>query len=191
MYDLIRVALRQRPKAIIVGEVRGREAYTMFQAMTTGHLSYSTVHASDMHTLIQRLESPPINLPRSLLTSLDLVVFLNSFTVDGKPVRRITNVTEIIKLDPETSRLVTVSPFYWVSEIDDRFENNGGSKILNKIKLENMWSDKKLQQEIKNRKKIINWMIKNKIRSYKEVGKIISEYHNDPKSVLEKIEDSK
>jgi len=191
MYDLIRVALRQRPKAIIVGEVRGREAYTMFQAMTTGHLSYSTVHASDMHTLIQRLESPPIKLPRSLLTSLDLVVFLNSFTVDGKPVRRITNVTEIIKLDPETSRLVTVSPFYWVSETDDRFENNGGSKILNKIKLENMWSDKKLQQEIKNRKKIINWMIKNKIRSYKEVGKIISEYHNDPKSVLEKIEDSK
>ena len=105
MFDLIRVALRQRPRAIIVGEVRGREAYSLFQAMTTGHLSYSTVHASDMHSLIQRLESPPIELPRALLTSLDLVVFLNSLTVKGKPVRRITNVTEIIKLDPETNRL--------------------------------------------------------------------------------------
>ena len=124
MFDLIRVALRQRPRVIIVGEVRGKEAYTLFQAMTTGHLSYSTVHASDMHGLIQRLESPPISLPRALLTSLDLIVFLNSVTVGGIPVRRTTNVTEIIKLDPETNRLVTLTPFQWVSEIEDRFENN-------------------------------------------------------------------
>jgi len=109
MFDLIRVALRQRPKVIIVGEVRGKEAYTLFQAMTTGHLSYSTIHASDMHTLIQRLENKPIDLPRALLTSLDLIVFLNSLTVRGDHVRRITNVTEIIKLDPETNRLVTIN----------------------------------------------------------------------------------
>ncbi|KYK21514.1 hypothetical protein AYK25_03455, partial [Thermoplasmatales archaeon SM1-50] len=94
MFDLIRVALRQRPRVIIVGEVRGKEAYSLFQAMTTGHLSYSTVHASDMHSLIQRLEIPPISLPRALLTSLDMIVFLNSVTVKGAPVRRITNVTE-------------------------------------------------------------------------------------------------
>ena len=191
MFDLIRVALRQRPRAIIVGEVRGKEAYTLFQAMTTGHLSYSTVHASDMHSLIQRLESPPINLPRSLLTSLDLVVFLNNLTIDGKPARRVTNVTEIIKLDPETNRLVTVSPFYWISEVEDRFRNTGGSKILNRIKLQNMWSDEKLEQELQNRIRILEWMRKNKIRSYTEVGKIISEYHNNPEELLKKIEDSK
>lgn len=191
MFDLIRVALRQRPRAIIVGEVRGKEAYTLFQAMTTGHLSYSTVHASDMHSLIQRLESPPINLPRSLLTALDLVVFLNNLTIDRKPVRRVTNVTEIIKLDPETNRLVTVSPFYWISEVDDRFKNTGGSKILNRIKLQNMWTDEKLEQEIQNRIKILEWMRKNKIRSYKEVGEIISEYHNNPANLLKKIEDSR
>ena len=191
MFDLIRVALRQRPRAIIVGEVRGKEAYTLFQAMTTGHLSYSTVHASDMRSLIQRLESPPISLPRSLLTSLDMVVFLNSLTIDGRPARRITNVTEIIKLDPETNRLVTVTPYYWVSEIDDSFKDTGGSKILNKIKLENTWDDKRLEKELKNRKKVIQWMIKNKHRSYVHVGAIISEYYNSPKSLLKKIEDSK
>ena len=191
MFDLIRVALRQRPKAIIVGEVRGKEAYTLFQAMTTGHLSYSTVHASDMHSLIQRLESPPINLPRSLLTSLDMVVFLNNLTVNGNPVRRITNITEIIKLDPDTNRLVTVSPFYWVSEVEDRFENTGGSKILNKIKLENMWTDEKLEEDLEKRKKVLKWMMENKLRSYVQVGNIISEYYNDPKNLLKKIEDSK
>ncbi len=184
MFDLIRVALRQRPRAIIVGEVRGKEAYTLFQAMTTGHLSYSTVHASNLHALIQRLENPPISLPRTLLTSLDLIVFLNTVTIKGSPVRRITNVTEIIKLDPETNRLVTMTPFRWVSELEDKFETNGGSSIITRIKKQNGWSDDKLRQELNNRITILNWMKKKNLRSYEEVGKIVSEYRKDSEAVL-------
>jgi flagellar protein FlaI len=191
MFDLIKVALRQRPRVIIVGEVRGREAYTLFQAMTTGHLSYSTVHASDMHTLIQRLENKPIDLPRALLTSLDLIVFLNSVTIDGIPVRRITNVTEVIKLDPGSNRLVTLTPFSWVSEIDDRFENLGGSKILQKIKMQYGWDDLRLHQELENRKSILKWMMKNKLRTYEDVGRIVSEYVKNPKAVLDKVKEDK
>lgn len=187
MFDLIRVALRQRPRVIIVGEVRGKEAYTLFQAMTTGHLSYSTIHASDLHTLIQRLENKPIELPRALLTSLDLIVFLNSVTVNGLPVRRITNVTEVIKLDPATNRLVTLTPFSWISEIKDEFENTGGSRLINKIKLQNGWSDARIQQELENRKKILRWMMKNDLRSYEAVGKIVTEYIKDPNAVLKKV----
>ena len=191
MFDLIKVALRQRPKVIIVGEVRGKEAYTLFQAMTTGHLSYSTIHASDMHTLIQRLENKPIELPRALLTSLDLIIFLNSVTVDGAPCRRITNVTEVIKLDPESNRLVTLTPFHWMSEIDDRFEKTGGSRILNKIKMQYGWDDKRLKEEIENRKKILIWMMNNNHRSYHDVGKIVSEYVKNPKNVLKMVKDDK
>jgi flagellar protein FlaI len=189
MFDLIKVALRQRPKVIIVGEVRGKEAYTLFQAMTTGHLSYSTIHASDMHALIQRLESPPIELPRALLTSLDLIVFLNSVTVKSVPVRRVTNVTEVIKLDPETNRLVTMTPFYWVSEIEDRFENTGGSQIIYHIKLQNGWDDDRLNQELQNRKIILEWMIRKKLRSYEDVGRVVADYSKDPNGVLQKIKE--
>jgi len=189
MFDLIKVALRQRPRVIIVGEVRGREAYTLFQAMTTGHLSYSTVHANDMHTLIQRLENKPIDLPRALLTSLDLVVFLNSKTIEGVPVRRITNVTEIIKLDPGTNRLVTITPFNWVSEIDDRFENNGGSRILQHVKMQFGWNEKQLKKEIENRKKVLNWMMKNNLRSYEDVGKIVAQYVKDPQVINKLVEE--
>jgi flagellar protein FlaI len=189
MFDLIKVALRQRPKVIIVGEVRGKEAYTLFQAMTTGHLSYSTIHASDMHALIQRLESPPIELPRALLTSLDLIVFLNSVTVRSAPVRRVTNVTEVIKLDPETNRLVTMTPFYWVSEIEDRFENTGGSQIIYHIKLQNGWDDDRLNQELQNRKIILEWMIRKKLRSYEDVGRVVADYSKDPNGVLQKIKE--
>lgn len=191
MFDLIRVALRQRPRAIIVGEVRGKEAYTLFQAMTTGHLSYSTVHASNLHALIQRLENPPISLPRTLLTSLDLVVFLNSVTVDATPVRRVTNVTEIIKLDPESNRLVTMTPYRWVSEVDDRFETNGGSSILNRIKIQNGWTDQILKQEINNRIEILEYMKRKNLRSYEEVGRIVSEYRKDPETVLKRVREDK
>jgi len=189
MFDLIKVALRQRPRVIIVGEVRGQEAYTLFQAMTTGHLSYSTVHANDMHTLIQRLENKPINLPRALLTSLDMIVFLNSVTVDGAPVRRITNVTEIIKLDPGTNRLVTITPFNWLSEIDDRFENNGGSRILYKIQMQFGWTDKRLKQELENRKNVLVWMMEKNYRSYKDVGRIVADYSKNPQAVLKKVKE--
>ena len=187
MFDLVRVALRQRPQAIIVGEVRGREAYTLFQAMTTGHLSYSTVHASNLHALIQRLENPPISLPRVLLTSLDLVVFLNSATIKGIPARRVTNVTEIIKLDPETNRLVTMTPYRWVSEIDDRYETNGGSNILSRTKMKNGWSDDEIQQELNNRVVILEWMERKNLRSYKDVGQVVSEYRKNPESILRKV----
>ena len=189
MFDLIKVAMRQRPKVIIVGEVRGKEAYALFQAMTTGHQSYSTIHADDMHSLIQRLESAPISLPRSLLTSLDLVIFLKSVTVQGLPTRRITNVTEIVKIDTETNRLVTVTPSRWISECDDRFESNGGSKLFNKIKQQNGWSDEKIYEEIQNRVAVLNWMVKKNIRSYQDVGRIISQYIKDPEAVLMKVRD--
>ena len=191
MFDLIRVALRQRPKVIIVGEVRGKEAYTLFQAMTTGHLSYSTIHASDMHTLIQRLENKPIDLPRALLTSLDLIVFLNSLTVRGDNVRRITNVTEIIKLDPETNRLVTITPYHWMSEINDNFESTGGSGIIDHLKLQYGWNSKQFNQEFKNRKAVLKWMIKKNLRTYEDVGRIISEYAKDSKDVMKKVLEDK
>ena len=187
MFDLIRVALRQRPRVIIVGEVRGKEAYSLFQAMTTGHLSYSTVHASDMHSLIQRLENPPISLPRALLTSLDTIVFLNSVIVKGNPVRRITNVTEIIELDAGTNRLVTMSPFEWVGGNEDRFQNNGASRLLYRIRHENGWSDTELQQELQNRMQVLEWMRKQNLRSYTDVGKIVATYLKDPDSILKNI----
>ena len=187
MFDLIRAALRQRPKVIIVGEVRGKEAYSLFQAMATGHTSYATVHASTIHTLIQRLENPPISLPRALLTSLDIIVFQNAVEIDGKTVRRMTSVTEIIKLDPDTNQLIFMEPHKWMSKTDDRFDSSGSSKILNNIKLQNDWNVKQLNNELMNRISILNWMIQNNIRDYKEVGKIVSEYKKNPEDMLDRI----
>jgi flagellar protein FlaI len=189
MFDLIRAALRQRPKVVMVGEVRGKEAYSLFQAMATGHTSYATVHASDIHTLIQRLENPPISLPRALLTSLDVIVFQNAIDIKGKTVRRMTSVTEIVKLDPDTNQLIFMEPFRWVSKTDDRFDSAGASKILNEIKLQNDWSDKEMEDELEKRKTILNWMLENNIRDYKDVGRIVSDYSKYPDKLLKKAKE--
>ena len=185
MFDLIRAALRQRPKVIMVGEVRGREAYSLFQAMATGHTSYSTVHASTIHTLIQRLENPPISLPRALLTSLDIIVFQNAIDIGKKTVRRMTSVTEVIKLDPDTNQLIFMEPFRWLSKTDDRFEQSGGSKILNTIRLQNDWSEQDLEKELENRKAVLQWMLEKDKPDFREVGRIIAEYEVHPEKVLE------
>ena len=187
MFDLIRAALRQRPRVIIVGEVRGKEAYSLFQAMATGHIAYATVHASTIHTLIQRLENPPVSLPRALLTSLDVIVFQNAVPIGGKMVRRMTSVTEIIKLDSDTNQLIFMAPFTWVSKTDDRFESSRTSKILNKIKQQNDWSDDQLEEELENRMLVLRWMIKKKVRSYQEFGRIIADYQKFPDEVLKKV----
>jgi flagellar protein FlaI len=184
MFDLIRAALRQRPRVIMVGEVRGREAYSLFQAMATGHTSYATVHASDIHTLIQRLENPPISLPRALLTSLDIIIFQNAVHIAGNAVRRMTSVTEVIKLDSDTNQLIFMEPFRWVSKTDDRFEVSGNSKIMNNIRLQNDWSEERLEEELENRMQVLAWMEKNDIRDYKQVGHIVEEYLKNPQAVL-------
>lgn len=190
MFDLIRAALRQRPRVIIVGEVRGKEAYSLFQAMSTGHTAYATVHASDIHTLIQRLENPPIALPRALLTSLDIIVFQNAVTINKKMVRRMTSVTEIIKLDSDTNQLIFMAPYTWIGKTDDRFKAGSGSKILNKIKSQNDWNDNDLQEELERRKTILQWMQTQNIHDYKEFGRIINDYNKKPDETFKKAQEA-
>jgi flagellar protein FlaI len=187
MFDLIRAALRQRPKVVMVGEVRGKEAYSLFQAMATGHTSYATVHASDIHTLIQRLENPPISLPRALLTSLDIIVFQNAVDISGKTVRRTTSITEIVKLDSDTNQLIFMEPYRWVSKTDDRFESSGSSKILNNIRVQSDWTEEQLENELENRKLVLRWMKENNIRDYIEVGNIVNQYARYPDELMKKV----
>ena len=104
MFDLLTAALRQRPQYLMVGEVRGKEAYVVFQAMATGKTSYSTFHAEDVQAMVHRMENDPINLPRALLTALDIVMLQAQVKVGTKMTRRVKSLTEIVGMDPETGR---------------------------------------------------------------------------------------
>ena len=116
-----------------------------------------------------------------------MIIFQNAVDIEGKTVRRMTSVTEIIKLDPDTNQLIFMEPYRWISKTDDRFDSSGSSKILNNIRLQNDWNDKQLKNEINNRISVLQWMIDNNIRDYKEVGKIVSEYKKNPEGIMDRI----
>ncbi|HIH00486.1 TPA: type II/IV secretion system ATPase subunit, partial [Thermoplasmata archaeon] len=124
MYDLVRAALRQRPNYIIVGEVRGKETYTMFQAMATGHTTYSTMHADSVKGMVNRLENPPINCPRILLTALRNVLIQTHARVGMDMVRRIKQVIEIVGFEPETNELISNTVYEW-DQAGDKFVFKG------------------------------------------------------------------
>jgi flagellar protein FlaI len=99
LFDLLKASLRQRPDTIIVGEVRGREAYVLFQQMATGHPGMSTIHAESMMAVVNRLRTPPINLPPSLLQHLDLLLVLTRQRIKGKYIRRSKELVEVTGYD--------------------------------------------------------------------------------------------
>jgi len=186
LYDLMKAALRQRPEYILVGEIRGREAYVLFQAMATGHTTYSTVHADSAKSLIHRLEGKPINIPRIMLQSLDIVTIQVTTRVKGKRVRRCKQIIEIIDIDPVTKEILTNEVFHW-DPIEDTFNYSGKSYVLEGIRARWDLNKEEITQEIKNRVEILEWMRVNNVRAFKEVAKAISRYNETKEEFLKKI----
>jgi len=186
MYDLMKAALRQRPEYIIVGEIRGQEAYVLFQAMATGHATYSTVHADSAKSLIHRLESKPIEIPRIMLQSLDIVSIHITTRVQGKRVRRCKQVIEIIDIDPTTKEILTNEVFRW-DPIEDKHIYTGKSYVLEGIRARWDISKEDITNEIRNRAKILDWMKTNNVRTFKEVAKAISRYIESPEEFMQTI----
>jgi flagellar protein FlaI len=189
MYDLMKAALRQRPEYIIVGEIRGKEAYVLFQAMATGHTTYSTVHADSAKSLIHRLEGKPIDIPRVMLQSLDIIAIHISTRVKGKRVRRCKQISEIIDIDPTTKEILTNEVFRW-DPVEDRFIYTGKSYILEGIRARWEMDKEEITREIRRRAEILEWMKDNNIRTFKEVAKAISGYTENPEEFLKKIKKS-
>ncbi len=186
MYDLLRQALRQRPECMIVGEVRGVEALTMFQAMSTGHAVYSTMHAGSLQEAINRLEGEPVNLPHSMLISLD-VVCMQILTYVGKErVRRNESVIEIVGLDSAKGETTINRPFEW-DPASDSFRKTGESHVLVEIMSERGWGGDKVSREMENREKILRYMVENNITSPKDVATLINMYYYNPDKALKMI----
>ena len=135
MFDLLRAALRQRPNEIIIGEIRGEEGAVAFQAMQTGHSCMATFHAASVEKLIQRLTGHPINIPKTYIDNLNLVVIQSSVRLpDGKEGRRIVSINEIVGYDPSSDSFSFIEVFRW-NPADDTFDFTGymNSYLLEEI----------------------------------------------------------
>jgi flagellar protein FlaI len=134
MFTLLKAALRQRPNAIIVGEIRGEEGAIAFQAMQTGHACAATFHASSVEKLIQRLTGNPINVPKTYVDNLNVVCIASAVRLpNGKPGRRILSINELIGYDSSSDSFSFIETYRWNSH-NDTFEATG---TMNSYLLEN------------------------------------------------------
>ena len=184
MYDLLRAALRQRPEYLLVGEVRGREALTLFQAMSTGHVTYSTIHADSVASIVHRLENPPLDVPRNMLSALDLVSVQVQARIGGKRIRRSKQIIEILDIDPRTNELITNEVFRW-HPVTDEITYSGKSFILEEIMESRGWTENRMREELKMRQEVLEWMRVKNIREYRDVSNILIQYYRDPTKIME------
>jgi flagellar protein FlaI len=192
MLDLLVNSLRMRPDRIIVGEIRRKEeAEVMFEGMHTGHSVYSTVHANTAEETITRLTNPPVNIPVNMLDSVHLNVVM--FRNRRLGVRRVLQVAEFI-LEKRGAGEQTVRAnvlFRWRGNDDKIVKANESIRLMDELTLHTGLSKEKVLAQISEKQKILEWMVKFKVRDVNEVGKVVANYYKDPESVLSLVRDNK
>ncbi|WP_178917436.1 type II/IV secretion system ATPase subunit [Natronomonas gomsonensis] len=186
MYDLLRSALRHRPEYIIVGEVRGEEAITLFQAMNTGHTTLSTMHADSVQTVINRLENEPINVPRPMVQSLDVLCVQTLARFGGERVRRADAIAEIEGIDQRTGELDYTGAYEWNSANDSFREGN--KQLLDEIREERGWSQSELLREMQRRRTFLKYLWEQGVNQYQEFTAMVNRYYATPEEVIDRIE---
>lgn len=178
LFDLLKNALRQRPDYIIVGEVRGQEAFTLFQALSTGHGVQATIHADTPEKVVSRLESEPMNVPRPMIGLLDIIIVQGRVRINEKPARRTLYVTEVKDYDRENDEILLHEISRWEPAKDEHIKT-GESVLLKKIAERKGFSMEEVMSEINKRKVVLNWMVKKGMRRYMEIGTMLREYYAD------------
>jgi archaeal flagellar protein FlaI len=190
LFDLLKNAMRQRPEYIIVGEVRGSEAYTLMQAIATGHGGLATLHADSAEAAIHRLESEPMNIPRPLIPTIDVIAVQTRVQVGEKSVRRMVDVAEVVGLDPTTKDVLTNDVFKWNPK-SDTYVFYGRSYVLENIMKRHGYKHEEVMEELNNRRMVIEWMVRNNVRDFKDVVEVIRAYYLNPQQLLDRVKREK
>tara|TARA_Y100000310_G_scaffold344913_1_gene460481 strand:+ start:10552 stop:12102 length:1551 start_codon:yes stop_codon:yes gene_type:complete len=185
LFSLLKSSFRQNPDYVIVGEVRGKEAAVLFQGMASGHSSLSTIHADSVDTVIKRLETPPIELPPTLMNVLDCVCIMTHAVVKKHETRKLKEVVEIINVTPEGIAL-TNTPFVW-NPSDDNFYFKKNSKIFEKISIRSGLKLEDLKADFRKRAQLIYKLYQEKIFTFEKFQEVINEYYKNPEDVLKKF----
>ncbi|MDP7590271.1 MAG: CpaF family protein [Candidatus Poseidoniia archaeon] len=176
MDALLKNTLRMRPDRLIVGEVRGAEARTLFTAMNTGHDGcMGTVHANTAQESVQRLVNPPMSVPPIMLNALHLIIMQSKLNIGGQQVRRITEVSEMAGLEGDKPRLNTI--FRWDQGKGKLVETGVPSKLRERIASAAGVSPAKFDEMARNRQKIIETLVERGISDITQVSRVVQNYY--------------
>lgn len=172
MFALLKAALRQRPEYIIVGEVRGEEAQTLFQAMNTGHTTFSTLHAGNVSEAVSRLTHAPINVPPAMFAALRLMIIQGLHYQEGKGVRRCLSLSELSVSGDE----VRWTPlFEWNPLTDSVLGSIETSTVFASICTQNNWTKEELHRQIQYRADELKRLAEGRHLSTEEIGRRLFE----------------
>jgi flagellar protein FlaI len=185
LFDLLRAAMRQRPDYILVGEIRGEEAYTLFQAMSTGHLGLATLHAESTEAALRRLETEPMNIPRMMIAGLNMVIIMARREINGRPGRRIITAAEVQGLN-DKNEIMVQNLFTWDPK-DDVWNQPSDSFYLKKASIMKGITVEQAQADIDARAEILSYMVTHKKRTFNEVTQVIRDYMSTPELAKESL----
>jgi len=182
LYDLIKSAVRHRPDLIIVGEVRGEEAYVLFQALATGHGGLCTLHAEDVETAIKRLTQPPMNIPSSIIPLMNCAIIVKHVR---KPIflggdKRLSS-RKFIRVAEIKSANSIRDVFTWSASADTFQGDLDNSYLVAKIAKDLDISVERVLDDLDQRKKILLDMAEHNIRDHRSVNDVLSKYYYNPK----------
>lgn len=181
MLDLMENSLRMRPDRVVVGEVRRkREAEVIFEAMHTGHSVYGTFHAERAYQVVKRLTNPPMDIPKTVLESLHLIVVQYRNRRTG--TRRTFEVAEIMVTEsnePEINML-----YKWDAKTDSVRPANKSQRIMEEIELHTGYSLAEIKQDLREKESILVWMMEKQVKDVESVGRVVSEYYRDKDKIM-------
>jgi flagellar protein FlaI len=193
LFDLLKSGMRHRPDYILVGEIRGEEAYVLFQALATGHGGMATMHADDSESAIRRLMQKPMDIPGAYVPLMNCIITIKRVKLNadasGKSskrimARRVTEVTEIVSANNVRS------VFTWDPQHDGYLDNLNKSYLLPKIATDTGIDMEDIMADMNRRKTILTWLINRGTRDYKDVSKVVGMFNQDPDRLMTKVESS-
>ena len=199
MHELLMSALRQRPEYMIVGEIRGEEARALFQAIETGHTTYSTMHTDTVEGAFQRLQNDPINVPKESIASLDIISIQSQVTKYNEDKEQIENLRRNKKMSEITQDKnevggeivlrVEQDPIFKRGE-DGKIKESGlyDSEVLDEIRKDKGWSQEELIRNLEEREKVLQYLIDNDIDDVRKITRTIQVYSVDREKTINKIE---
>jgi flagellar protein FlaI len=185
LFDLLKSALRQRPDYIIVGEIRGEEAYTLLQAISTGHGGISTIHADSVMTALKRMITKPMDIPGMLLPLMSTLILMARVKVGERFVRRAVSVSELTAFNEQSRTPVLNTVFDWSGELKDSFELKGTSNVFKQLADAKHIPEEEVYSDMEGKEQILSWMLQKQITAYDDVAAIIRTYYYNPTEILE------
>ncbi len=171
MLDLVVNSLRMRPDRIIMGEVRKKaEAEVLFEAMHTGHSVYATIHANNAEETITRLTSPPIEVPKTVIGSLSMILVQSRNRRTGK--RRTLQLAEIQK-DGNASVLMQLDIIK-----DALLTTSESKRTMETLNLYTGLTPAEVKKDLLSKTAILRWLVAENITDVHQIGIIMSKYYS-------------